>query len=88
MIGTLVMALAAPSAPARQAMPTQASLDAVSAACHAPRAWLEMRGREIVFKADPEDDDTKIGCVLTAISKMVSSSGQGSAPRSRPAKRR
>ena len=42
-------------------------LNAIADACHAPRKWLELRGQQVVFGADPDADYAKIECLLTKI---------------------
>jgi hypothetical protein len=55
----------------------QARLNALADACRAPRDWLELRGREVVFKADPDADYAMIECVLTKLSAAIDMRNMG-----------
>ncbi len=50
---------------------SQARLNAMADACHAPRNWVELRGREVIFKASPDAEYKKIACMLGKISAEV-----------------
>ncbi|MBI0474587.1 hypothetical protein D9601_04320 [Sphingomonas sp. MA1305] len=50
---------------------TPASLNAIADRCHAPRAWLTLRGRQIVFRGNPDADPVKIECVLKKMSAAI-----------------
>ncbi len=50
---------------------SRAHLNAMADACHAPRNWVESRGRRVVFKANPDADLTKIECMLRKIGAVV-----------------
>jgi hypothetical protein len=62
LLALAIQIAAQPSSP-RAAM-SQARLNAMADACRAPRKWLELRGRELVFRASPAADQRKIECVL------------------------
>jgi len=66
----LAMQVAAQPAPSRRRV-TQADLNSMADACHAPRAWLMLRGREVVFRGSPNADYGKVECVLKKISAVV-----------------
>ncbi|WP_230481468.1 hypothetical protein [Sphingomonas sp. Leaf21] len=61
---------AQPTKPQRQV--SRADLNAMADACHAPRNWLVLRGREVVFRGNPDADFAKIECVLKKVSAVVS----------------
>ena len=50
---------------------TPADLNAMADSCHAPREWLALRGREVVFRGSPDADYAKIECVLRKVSAVV-----------------
>lgn len=60
---------AQPTRPQRQV--SQADLNAMADACRAPRSWLVLRGREVVFRGSPNADFIKIECVLKKVSAVV-----------------
>ncbi len=49
----------------------QSLLDGISDACRAPRKWLLLRGREIVFRGDPNGDPVKLECMLRRMSALI-----------------
>ena len=53
---------------------SRARLNVIADGCRAPRKWLKLRGREIVFRADPDADYAKIECVLKKMSGAVDAS--------------
>lgn len=66
----LAMQVAAqPTRPRHQV--SQADLNAMADARHAPRSWLVLKGREIVFLGSPDADFAKIECVLKKVSAVV-----------------
>ncbi|GAA0671442.1 hypothetical protein FHT00_001893 [Sphingomonas insulae] len=70
LLALAVQAASQPRSPTRRRI-SQTRLNAMADACHAPRNWVELRGREVVFKANPDSDLTKIECVLGKISAVV-----------------
>ncbi|KQN93895.1 hypothetical protein ASE95_03060 [Sphingomonas sp. Leaf231] len=63
----LAMQVAAqPAQPRREVK--QADLNAMADACHAPRKWLYLKGREVVFAASPDADYDTVACVLGKVS--------------------
>jgi len=69
----LAMQVAAqPAQPRRKVK--QADLNATADACHAPRKWLQLKGREVVFGASPDADYDTIECVLRKVSAVVAMS--------------
>ncbi|WP_375421840.1 hypothetical protein [uncultured Sphingomonas sp.] len=75
MSGLLALAIQVAAQPSLQrGKMSQARLDLMADACRAPRKWLELRGRETVFRADPDADYAKIECVLKKMSGAVDAS--------------
>ncbi len=72
---SLALAMQVAAQPAHRV--TQADLNAMADACHAPRKWLRLKGREVVFGASPDADYATIECVLRKVSKVVSMTNIG-----------
>ncbi len=70
LLALAVQAATLPHSSSRRQM-SQARLNAMADACHAPRKWVELRGREVVFKANPDAEYKKIECMLRKISAVV-----------------
>jgi hypothetical protein len=66
----LAIQVAAQRSSSRAAM-SQARLNAMADACRAPRQWLALRGRELVFRANPDADQAKIECVLKKMDAAI-----------------
>ena len=68
----LAVQLAARPAPPRHKV-KQADLNAIADACDAPRTWLELRGREVIFRGPSDVDYAKVQCVVKGMSAIVPS---------------
>ena len=72
---------AQPSLPLRKV--NQADLNAMADACNAPRTWLTLRDREVVFRGSSNADFAKVQCVIKKMSAAVPMSNMafiGNAP--------
>ena len=50
---------------------TRARLNAMADDRRAPCKWLVLRGRQIVFRGNPDADPDKLECVLTKMSAAI-----------------
>jgi hypothetical protein len=72
----LAIQVAAQPSPQGRKM-SRARLNVIADGCRAPRKWLKLRGREVVFLADPDGDQTKIACVLRKMNAAIDDANRG-----------
>jgi len=75
LLALALQAAAHPTRPRRDV--TQADLNIMADACHAPHQWLVARGRQVVFWGSPNADYAKVACVLKKVSGVVSMTNIG-----------